>query len=33
VVRRWNRLPGEVGESPALQAIEKRADVALRDMV
>ena len=33
VVKRWNRLPGEVVESPSLEAFKKRVDVAVWDVV
>jgi len=33
VVRHWNRLPGAVVESPALEGFKKRVDAALRDIV
>ena len=33
VVKPWNRLPGQVVESPSLEVFERRVDVALRDTV
>ena len=33
VAKRWNRLPGEVVESPPLEVFKRRVDAALRDMV
>ena len=33
VVRHWTRLPREVVESPSLEGLKKRVDVALQDTV
>jgi len=33
VIKHWNRLPGEVVESPSLEVFRRRVDVALRYMV
>jgi len=33
VVRRWNRLPREVIDSPSLEVFKKPVDVAFRDVV
>ena len=32
-VKRWHRLPREVGESPCQEAFKKCADLALKDVV
>ena len=33
VVRHWTRLPGEVVESPSLEVLKTRVDVAALDVV
>lgn len=33
MIEHWNRLPGEVEESPSLEMFQKQADIALCDMV
>lgn len=33
LLRQWHRLHRDVGESPSLEELKKRADVALRHMV
>jgi len=33
VVRHWNRLTGEVVESPSVEVFKKHVDMALQDIV
>ncbi|KFV05279.1 hypothetical protein N340_12577, partial [Tauraco erythrolophus] len=33
VIKRWNRLPKEVVESPSLEVFKRRINVVLRHMV
>ena len=33
VVKHWNRLPGEVVESPSLEVFKNRVGMQLQDMV
>jgi len=33
VVKQWNRLPREVVESPSLEVLKKRVDMALQDII
>ena len=33
VIKVWNRLPGQEIESPSLEVLKRRVDMALRDVV